>query len=223
MMLCPLASGCLLGAAAWPSVSVTPVFNANAPTGQVRAFRVDMSTSHTLESSNQNEYVLSELSVSGDGWVAPQGKVGCDYMWVLLLPSDWKNHSVAVRLYRPGCQTIEVGSWNLPHEVKWTGVADLAGQEQAVDDLLETWRANMYTRMFMRHDREHDPPREPTPESLFGFVAAGSKSPEHRKALLFAASEYERLAKMAVEGPSSQAIRDRMMNKAAWLREQAEE
>jgi hypothetical protein len=208
--------------AAWPSAAVTPVLRVHARPDEVHAFRVETNASHgSVDYSADNEYLLGELPVSASGWVSPQTNLGCDYTWSALGFCNLKHHSVMVRLYRPGCQTVEVGSWDLPHEIKWTGAADLAGQEKAVDDLLETWQANMYLRMFMRQDRERHPSQEPSPESLFGCLAPGSKSPGYHQALLFAASEYERLAKATADDPSAQAIRDRMMNKATWLRERA--
>jgi hypothetical protein len=224
LLLSPLLSGCFVPVgAAWPSVSVTPLLQVNATGGQVRAFRVDSSTSHGgIEFSGENEYVLSEVPVSSGGLVSPQGNVGCDYFWycnfIALSYGQVKHHSTLVRLYRPGCQTVEVASWNLPHEVAWRGVADLAGQEKSLDDLLATGTANIFREWAVR---DADPSREDYAERLFGGLAPGSKSPEHRKVLVFAASEYERLAKTAPESAAGQAIRDRLKRKAEWLRERA--
>ena len=225
LVLCPLLSGCLVPVgAAWPSVAVTPVLQANASGDQVRAFRVDTATSHGyIDLSCENEYVLSEAPLSSGGWVYPQGKVACDYFWywnmIALSYTNLRHHGVMLRLYRPGCQTVEVHSWDLPHEVKWTGVRDLAGQEKAIDELLSTRGAN-----FWQAKHEHDlrlPTDEQAPEAWFQFLAPGSKAPEHRKALLFAVSEYERLSKAAADDAASKPIRERMEQKAAWLRERA--
>jgi hypothetical protein len=207
--------------AAWPSVGVTPLLQVNATGGQVHAFRVEASTSHGLvDFSGENEYVMSELSVSSGGWITPQGSVACDYFWNLFPLANLKHHSVMVRLYRPGCQTVEIGAWDLPQEVKWTGAADLAGQEKAVDDLLETWRANSIREMEMQQERNGG--QEPSMDILFAGLAPGSKSSEHRQVLLFAAAEYKRLAKGAPADEASRAVRERMEQKAAWLREHAE-
>jgi hypothetical protein len=225
LLLGPLLSGCFVPVgAAWPSVAVTPPLRANAEADQVRAFRVETAQSvGSLEFSGENEYVMREVPVAAGGWVSPQAAVACDYCWycnfIALSYGNLKHHTVRVRLYRPGCETVEVDSWDLPHQVTWTGVADLAGEEKGVDDLM-TARQDRWREMMVRQDREA--PQGPDAERLFGGLAPGSKSPEHRKALLFAAAEYQRLAKRAREDPASQAIRPRLEQKAAWLREQAE-
>jgi len=151
------------------------------------------------------------------GVVAPQGKVGCDYAWywncIALRYWKVKAHTVKMRLYRPGCQTVEVAAWAVPREVQWRGVADLAESERAVDDLVSIGTTDRTSEVL-----------EQAIEGALDFhcLAPGSESPEHRKALLFAASEYERLAKSAKDDAASQAIRDRMLKKAALLRERAE-
>jgi hypothetical protein len=235
LLLCPLLSGCLVPlGAAWPSLPVIPPLQVNATGGQVHAFCVEAVTSHgSIDFSGENEYVLREVSVSPGGWVRPQVDVACDYGWCWHLIAlgfvKVKHHTLMVRLYRPGCETVEVGAWSLAHEVKWTGVADLAGQEKAIDGLVSTRGANIWQEMAERRDEEEPPSpsdegsREETPPPLgCEFLAAGSKSPEHRKALLFAATEYERLAKSSPDDAASRAVADRMRKKAAWLRALAE-
>ncbi len=229
LLLCPLLSGCLvLLGAAWPSLPVTPPLQVNATGGQVHAFCVEAVTSHgSIDFSGENEYVLREVSVSPDGWVRPQVDAACDYGWcwhmIALSYVQVKHHTLIVRLYRPGCETVEVGAWSLAHDVKWTGVADLAGQEKAIDRLVSTRGANLWQEMAERRDEEEPSPSpEVSREAGCEFLAAGSKSPEHRKALLFAASEYERLAKSAPGDAASRPAADRMRKKAAWLRALAE-
>ncbi len=221
LMACPLLSGCLT-AVAWPSVAVTPVLQVNAAADQVRAFRVekDASVRQSMSLDWKNEYRLSEASVSSGGWVWPEGRVACDSFWIVGIHMTAEHHSVAIRLYRPGCRTVEVTAWDLPESVKWTGVADLADQEKAVDDLVSIPAPS--PRSHMRQRDPDEPSQDPAPDDSLPFLAPGSISPEHRKALLFAASEYERVAKGAKDDAASQAIRDRMLKKAEWLRERAE-
>jgi len=223
LLLGPLLSGCFVPlGAAWPNVAVTPALQASASNDQVHAFRVAVrEVDATIEFHEPGEYVLREVPVFAGGWVSPQADVGCDYGWYwnCIALSYWKlkQHTVMVRLYRPGCQTVEVGAWDLPHEVKWTGVADLAGQEKAVDDLVCPGTADFWQDVLGQEGggaARHG--------VVFRCLAAGSKSPEHRKALLFAASEYKRLAKAAPPDPTSRAIAERMEKKAAFLGELAE-
>ncbi len=217
LLLCPLLSGCLAAGAAWPSVAVTPPLQVNAPADQIHAFRVEATkTAPTVEFPEPGVYKLREFSVAEGGWVGPQGNVACDYGWYFgAIPlSYWKlkQHTVMVRLYRPGCQTVEVTAWGLPKEVEWRGVADLAGQEKAVDDLMSLGATDVWGDV---------PEREEGRKWVTRRLGTGSESPEHRKALLFAASEYDRLAKSAPDDAVSRVIRDRMEKKAAWLRDQA--
>lgn len=214
LLLCPLLSGCFAAGAAWPSVAVTPPLQVSAAADQVRAFRVDVvDAGATIEFHEPSVYTFREVPVAAGGWVVPQGKLACDYGWVFgsLPMSYWKvkQHTVRVRLYRPGCQTVEVSAWALPKDVKWTGVADLAGQEKAVDDLVSVGDTDGIGHL-----------TDAKPDGWFVArrLADGSESPEHRKALLFAASEYERLAKTAPDNEKSRSVRDRMEKKAAWLR-----
>ena len=246
LLVCPLLSGCLVPVGtAWPSVGVTPPLQVVAGGNQVRAFRVDKSTSHgCMDFSHDNEYVLKEIPVSSAGWVSPQGKVACDYCWywncIALTYFNGKHHTVTVRLYQPDRQTLEIDSWDLPQGVRMGLMRDLADREKAVDELVSTRGANFWQEMYEKHDA-HDPSGVESAESWFRFLAPGSKSPEHRQALLFAASEYERLAKtdpqddpysrvasggfclpyQAPDDKTLQALRDRMMQKAAWLRDLA--
>jgi hypothetical protein len=215
--LCSLLTGCgvVPVGAAWPSVPVTPLLQVNASRDEVHAYRVEMSRSYDGgEGGHGDEYVLSELALASGSWLLPQADVACDYFFPGYVPLH--HYTMAVRLYRPGCQTIEVGSWGLPHEVTWRGVPDLAGQEKAVDDLVSARMSKVRVPPGPRATAQ-----DPSLELSFGSLAPGSKSPEHRKALLFAATEYERLAKTGPDDPASRTVRDRMEKKAAWLREQA--
>jgi hypothetical protein len=211
--LCPLLAGCF--GAAWPSVALTPTLLANADADQVRAFRVDVMDTHaTVEFHESSVYTLREVPVLAGGWVVPQGKASCDYGWWFGNPAltYWKlkRHTLMVRLYRPGCQTVEVPAWTLPQNVHWSGARDLAGQEKAIDDLVSIGTPDSFEES------------EEGKRLIFRRLAAGSESEEHRQALLFAAAEYQRVAKTAPDDSASKAIRERMEQKAATLRQLAE-
>jgi hypothetical protein len=212
---------------------------------EVRAFRVEKSTSHgCVDFSPDNEYVLKEIPVSSAGWLSPQGKVACDYCWywncIALTYFNWKHHSVSVRLYQPDRETVEIDSWDLPQGVRRTIARSLAERETAVDELVSTRGANFWQEMHEQHDARDQSGAE-SAKSLFRFLAPGSNSPEHRQALLFAASEYERLAKtdpqddpysrvasggygfpyQPPDDKTLRVLRERMMQKAAGLRDLA--
>ena len=111
---------------------------------------------------------------------------------------------VVVRLYRPGFETVQLTFWNGANAIQWKPAVSIEDQENAVDDLLE-----------------FDPGRLVVEEAKnwkFSRIPAGSRSPEHRKALLFAASEFERLSRTQC----SAATRERLTEKSHWLREHAE-
>jgi hypothetical protein len=220
LLLCPLLSGCFVPlGAAWPSVAVTPPVQVNAEADQVHAFRVEVvKTDAVIDFHEPSVATIREVPVAARGWVVPQGEAACDYAWywncIALTYWKAKRHTVLLRLYRPGCQTVEVSAWTLPRDVAWRGVADLAGQEKAVDDLITPGPPDFIQDALERGDDK--------PSLCNYLLAAGSDSPGHRKALLFAAAEYERLAKAAPDDSASRTVSDRMKQKAAWLRGLAE-
>ena len=50
------------------------------------------------------------------------------------------HHTVLVRLYRPGYQTLELQSWRAQKNWTYPRVKTPQEHEQAIDDLLTTWR-----------------------------------------------------------------------------------
>jgi hypothetical protein len=123
---------------------------------------------------------------------------------------------VAVRLYRPGYDLVEIRAREPADGVIWKAAPDLASQERAVDALFSagTVAAGL--------TREADPE-----ELLFDALVVlepGSTSDEHRDALLFGAAEYDRLA-ASVQGRDSDALNahTRLYKKAVALRTRAEQ
>jgi hypothetical protein len=174
----------------------------------VRAFRVAVTDDNAvIDFPEEHVYALSEMTVLPTGHVLPQARIGCDYGWYanFVALSYWKHthQTMLVRLYRPGFQTIEVHSWDLGAEPTWTEAPDLADQEKAVDQLVSCGT----------------PRRRPLFNSR-NIPAPGSASPVHREALLFAAGEYERLAKNRYNYEETRAS---LLGKAAVLRQRAAE
>jgi hypothetical protein len=111
---------------------------------------------------------LTELPVTPTGTVPAQIKSSLSYGFVypILVVNAFihTSHSLALRLYRPGYELVEIESWDQVDRVVWKPVADLETQEKVLDALL----AN----------------------ELF----VGSSSAAHRDVLRFGVAEYTRLA-----------------------------
>lgn len=124
------------------------------------------------------------------------------------------HHTLAVRLYRPGFETIDVRASNNPlsggyveSSRSWQPVFDIADFEAAVDAVIGL--------------SSTDDPSEPFADSR---PAAGDVSPAHLEALLFCAAEYERIARMAADDElEAEALRERLRAKAEGLRQRAAE
>jgi hypothetical protein len=136
---------------------------------------------------------LSAIPVANSDEVPAQVKPSVSYGFVViggvLNYLTYTSHSVAVRLYRPGYDLVEIRSWQRVNRVAWKPTADLGIQENALDRLLPLDR-----------------------------LEGGSRSPAHRKTMLFGAAEYERLASVA----QSQDDQARLATKAGELRKRAE-
>src|SRR5262249_1061302 len=208
-----------------------------APHEEAHAFRVDI----LRETRNlfctgpcsEDTYVLKAVPLSVPGQVPSQIKVAFDYGLFFaagcVVPCGWEHwqHPMRVRLYRPGWETVEIQSWDLAPQMSWKEAADLAAQEKAVDDLLsDRERARepgvpgrAWTEEFRQaFSRETFFSLGP----LYRFLAPGSASAEHRKVLLFAAAEYERLVDSGTTGAADHAVRQRLADKGRWLRALAE-
>lgn len=217
-VVCPLLAGCI--GWAYPSVSVTPVVQVGPAPAEVRAFRVDVrDTPSSTPGDDRDRYVLSEAPLILGNCLSPQMKLAIDYGWMgnflVLSCKSCTSHTMMVRLYRPGWQTVEVGSWGLPGEVDWKEAKDGMARERAVDDLVTTWERDTEGRMGALTDAV------PTDAKVFRCLARGSATPAHREALLFAASEYERLAVQVSASGGDEAARARLAGKAKALHDRA--
>jgi hypothetical protein len=210
-----LLAGCMPLGYAYPTISYVRPASVGAVRDEVRAFRVDVADDdNCFEIPEKDRYRLTPLPLHGDGSFDPQMKVAVDYGWMLnclaLISGSSTHHTVLVRLYRPGYQTLELESWRKQGRLQWTPAATPQDCEQAIDDLVTTW----YTapaRLQSKYAYEGFAP--PHDSVIFRYLAPGSTSPEHRAALHFAAGEYERLLS-EVNDP---ALRSRLDEKSKAL------
>jgi hypothetical protein len=177
----------------------------------VHVFRVDI-TRDFADISGSDHYTLSEVPAGPPGWLLPRTKVSATYgIFVFGIALNYPvfiSHSLAMRLYRPGYELVELDSWDLPEKITWKPASDLQSQERALD------------RLFLRDEKDAlGPAQWPI---ISHCLSPGSKSRAHRRALLFGASGYERLATSDLgSGPERTEERSRLQRKALDLRELA--
>jgi len=82
------------------------------------------------------------------------------------------SHTVTVRIYRPGYQTIELKSWDPSQKLDWQPAPTYFGQLAALEQLVGTDEARRYWS-----------------------ANPGSVDHRHREALLFIAPEFERFVR----------------------------
>jgi hypothetical protein len=196
--LLPFMSGCIFPYCAYPTLGYTPNVAVGPETSTVHAFRVDSTREGAdlgvfdFEKYGGDER-FTEVPVTNTDEVPAQLKPAVSYGFVVFGVAlnflTHTSHSIALRLYRPGYEVVEIRSWELAQRVVWRPAPDLAAQEKALDDLMGARR-----------------------------LEPGSAAPAHKKALLFGAAEYERLAAVAQDKKAS----NRLMEQAALLRKLAE-
>jgi hypothetical protein len=167
-------SGCLLPVA-YPCLTHVPGIRIGEDHDQAHAFRVD-ETLRRADLSLDERDLLTPISLSGDAIPAQFDLSVTHGLYVVGVALNYPiitGHSVAVRLYRPGYELIEVKPGENVDKADWKAAPDLASQEKALDDL------------FCHVGRDGD--------SHF-LLAPGSASATHKQALYFGAAEYERLA-----------------------------
>lgn len=222
-------SGCL-GGYVLPTVALTPGVRVVAGADDIHVIRVDVADDENCdEFADHDRYVLHPVPLTPDGTALPQVNLGLDYGWlwncVLLGYSAHTHHTLMLRVYRPGWRTVQIPSWQLRGRVKWEKAPDLAAQEKAVDDLVSTWETDFQGYSF-RKEKLKGLPR-PADANLFRCLAPGSASRSHQATLLFAASEYDRLALLIPppvedeEDEAAEAVRARLTAKAEALRRRA--
>jgi hypothetical protein len=200
-LLSLLCAGCMPIGYAYPTMSYVRPARVGASADAVRAFRIDVvNDDNSFDITEKDSYRLTPLPLHQDGSFDPQMKVAVDYGWLVacmaLTYNSSTHHTVLVRLYRPGYQTIELESWRKQERLQWTPAPTLQERELAIDGLVSTWKTMPERLQNEYASKGFVPPRDPV---VFRDLALGSTSPEHCFALDFAAGEYEQLLKEATD------------------------
>lgn len=129
---------------------------------------------------------LTRLQPTGQKAIAPQWAFAVETGFIAgsLIGGgiDTTKHTLAVRFYRRGFETIEIKPGDAGKELKWKPAADLADREKAVDDLIVDSVSG--GGLFFPH--------------ISYQPVSGAKSPAHREALRFCAEEYDRIRSTVV-------------------------
>lgn len=215
-----LLAGCMPIGYAYPTIAYVRPASVGPVRDEVRAFRVDVvDDDNCVVLPEKDHYRLTQLPLHRDGSFDPQVKVAVTYGWlwncVAFIYDSSRHHTILVRLYRPGYQTLEMQSWRKEGALQWTPAPTVQDREQAIDDLVSTWKTSPERLQNEYAVQGFVPPRDPV---VFHYLAPGSTSAEHRSALRFAAGEYELL--LSDSGDAKQ--RERLAEKAKALRKLAE-
>jgi len=210
------AAGCVPIFYAYPSFSYVPALNLGPAHDNIFVFRVDVTDDEsTPDLAKPGHYRFRQVHIAPHGTIVGQGKVAVDsgFYWNLIAVTyaEKTDHTMRLRLYRPGFDLLEIRPYQNEAPMEWTAVSGLAAQEKVVDKLVQPTSKGTWTQTHK--------------DDKWGLaqVDPGSESPEHHNALLFIASEYERLATdMALEADDLAEACTRCHAKAKFLRELAD-
>jgi hypothetical protein len=207
LSLCAALLACLPGClvpVAYPSFTHVPSVELGKDYDRVYAFRVDVTEKQVDLGESQCD-MLTRIPLSTDSTPA-QSEIAISHgVFVIGVALNYPiltSHSVAVRLYRPGYELIEVKPGDKVDRADWKAAPGLASQEKALDALCRRIEAQK--------------------EEIF-MLEPGSAAAAHKGVLLFGASEYDRLAALAsASDPAKEEVRARLAGKAQALRALAE-
>jgi hypothetical protein len=197
VVACPIASGCLFPYA-FPKLSYVPGTAPRQSTPDVHAFRVD-ATADQIDIGESVSFALTRIKPKSDGRFPPQAGLSLERgFYVLGIALNYnvgRLHTTRVRLYRPGFQLVELRAWDSADEVAWIIAADWREQEQSVDALL---RRPYVTRSGEAFGKATDASRsDETPRELGQLPELTDYSEDSTDVFVLAATEYERIAKLA--------------------------
>jgi hypothetical protein len=214
-LVCLAFLGCIQVPYCIPELSVVPAVKPGCDKDEVHVFRADLTHKVEIntglhvasEATNIESIELSRLHSAADG-STPQLTAltfasGSRIVGFWNFCHERTSHTVAIRLYRPGFATIELRAGMPARELAWEEATDLETQEKAVDDLLGVSPLAIVEAHTIALQRR---------------LVPADKSGTHRHALLFAAGEYERLARDAEDSASE----ERLLDKARRLRRMAD-
>jgi hypothetical protein len=202
-----------------PEVNYMPGMDAKCKRDEVHVFRVDLTQEASIREGpaavagkiTETER-LTRITTSAGGATWPQFGVsfatGWRYFGVINFTASSVEHGVSLRFYRPGYETIAVKSGDDVRELRWTPATDLSAQVKAVDDLLHGPSGLTGSRRV----------------AVEQVLESGAKSASQREALLFAAGEYERLARelAASTMPEERNLQRELRDQAGRVRALAE-
>jgi hypothetical protein len=217
-LLAPNLTGCM--PYVYPTVSHTPELTVPNADGSVHAFRVDVDRTERAPEATTTQYTLWRIPIDERGIIPSQLEIApatgiYNPLGITDTPAHERSqYSMCVRLYRPGYRTQEVQQWGKARDLQWAPASDLLAQEKAVDDLLAVPTATPGGSWWELKDQK---------QPALG-LQPGIDSNYHKQALLFASSEYQRLAAGPLAAqPANQTVRERLQQKAIWLRRYAEQ
>jgi hypothetical protein len=189
-----LGAGCLIPYA-YPKLDYVPGCDLGPKVTDVHAFRVDV-TADQADIDANGSYTLSEIVPKSDGTFPPQANLSLErghYVFgVVLNYNVGRLHATRVRLYRPGYQLVELPAWSSNKDIVWRATTDWREQEKAIEDLIRwpTFTTDGHT--------------------VGGGDLARTGIPEAaRRALVFVATEYERVAALATNPEDATRLREK--------------
>ncbi len=217
-LVCVFLAGCLVPYM-YPHVQHVSGFRVPKEGSELYAFRVE--AANVVEAGlPRPHYTLARLSLERGEHVPAQTDVTLDYGAFVGGATQnpvHQGHSLLVRLYRPGYRLVEIRAGDPPARIAWQSVNGLAGEEEVLDSLLAA--------PFVPLPQVLGQKPLPTPVVSKGWVpldvTPGSAGAQHRDALLFAAGEYERLARKVPEYLPISEGKGRLLKKARDLKERA--
>lgn len=156
---------------------------------------------------------MSPVRLSGDGKKVTHTELTLRDRFVLISPltHGWgKDHSVELKLYRPGYNLVTVKPWQKNLRIKWKVAHTIPEQEMSVDKLLSLHEHKAgglyYPPLEAKPDTSIPAPVPSIPwvERDEGIFLFGKYISKHEKRILrFAAKEYSRLAELALSNPTN--------------------
>jgi hypothetical protein len=219
--VCLAFAGCVYLPYCLPEVDHVDSVRVPSPSADVRIFRVDGretswhggaigdSPGMALDESHE----LVPLTAPDEQMIAPQWAVSVETgSLAAFLPFAWSRaatkHTLALRFYRAGYETIEIRPGSEQKEFGWKAVADAAGLEKAVDDLIVDFETG---GGLVKSHTSCKP------------VSGAKSSYGHRQTLRFCADEYDRIRSVVIGiDQDSVTMRNRLIDKANQLRELAD-
>jgi hypothetical protein len=215
-LVCFVCVGCVQIPYCLPEFNVVSAVSVPVPGGDVHIFRVDGTVNADMpvffgcgaRYVEDESHELARLQPTDRKTVPRQWTVGIEHGWCCVGLANqrtvWTTHTVAVRFYRRGYETITVGPGDVSKDLVWKPVTENTGLEKAVDELIDC-----DTGHYTWHYGKRGP-------------ASGENSAAHREALLFCAAEYNRIARLVTpNGPDADGLRSSLEKKSQQLKDLA--